>query len=82
MKTLQQCTESKLSFSQFLNIGDKVDESIVDYFIEVLPPVTMNNKCVQMGEPYNHNSEGKPQFLTLEKITGNWTYAGIKPKIR
>jgi hypothetical protein len=80
MKTLQQCTESGLPFSQFLKIGDEVDESIFDYFLCVLPPVTWTKDCLQMGEPYNHNEQGKPQYLTLEKVGDNWTYTGIKPR--
>jgi hypothetical protein len=82
MKTLQQCTEAKLPFSKFLQIGDKVDESITDYFIEALPPITMNSVCIQMGEPYNHNPQGQAQYLTLEKIKGEWTYTGINPKYK
>lgn len=82
MKTAQQCYESKLPYSQFLQVGDEVDESITDYFIEVLPPATWTNTIIQMGEPYNHNSEGFPQYLTLEKSDGVWRYAGIKPKPR
>ena len=80
MKTIQQCTKSKLPFSQFLKIGDKVDESITDYFIEVLPPITWNNEMIQMGEPYDHNSEGWPRYLTLVNLGDGWEYGGIKCK--
>lgn len=80
MKTLQQCTKAKQPLSEFLKYGDNVDQSIVDYFIEVLPPITMNSKCVQMGEPYNHNALGQPQYLTLENFNNVWIYTGIKPK--
>ena len=79
MKTYNDWHNSKLSLSKFLQFGDEVDESIQDYFIEVLPPKTWNKRVIQMGEPYNHNKKGQPQYLTIVYLNNKWIYAGIKP---
>jgi hypothetical protein len=82
MKTIKLWHESKKDLSKYLQIGDTVDECIADYCINVLPPITMSYRFIQMGEAYNHNAQGKPQFLTLEKIGKYWVYIGIRPKIQ
>lgn len=82
MKTMQQCNDSKLPFSQFLQVGDKVDDEIMEYFLCVLPPETWTKEMIQMGEPYDHNSEGRPRFLTIVNLGDGWEYAGIKCKPR
>lgn len=66
----------KGSLNSYLQIGDKVDEEMYEYFINVMPPVTFNSKMVQMGEPYSSSREGKPTYLTLEKIDNEWIYKG------
>lgn len=77
MKTYKEWVESKVCFSSFVQEGDVVDEAIVDYFIEVLPPVTMNFTMVQMGEPYDMVG-GRNRYLTLEKVKNEWVYTGKK----
>ena len=77
MKTYKQWTESKKDLNEFLQIGDVVDEDILDYFIGVLPPACQSPRCVQIGEPYTHDAGG-PLFATLEKIDGQWIYTGHK----
>lgn len=80
MKTLNEWNESKICLSNFLNIGDEVDEEIAEYILCVLPPATWTKECIQMGEPYTHNNEGRAMYLTIEKkaIGDNWIYTGIK----
>lgn len=77
MKTYQDWCKSGKDLSKFLQIGDVVDEEMYYYFIEVLPPACMSNRCVQIGEPYSHDAGG-PVFDTLEKKNGNWIYTGYK----
>lgn len=86
MKTKTQWDESHQDFTTFVQVGEQVDEEIVDYFIECLPPATMNSKCVQCGEPTRHIGN-KPAYITFEKppsafILSNseWIYTGIKVK--
>jgi len=67
----------KNSFGQYVNIGEIVDEDIVDYFNEVLPPFRAKN-ILQCGEPMDTDAKGQKTYLTFEKIDGNWTYTGEK----
>ncbi|MBP2657188.1 MAG: hypothetical protein H6Q69_220 [Firmicutes bacterium] len=54
----------------YLQIGDEVDQEMVDYFINVLPPACMNGECVQIGEPYSHrydeNGKWEATYPTLK----------------
>ena len=42
MKTMKEWYASKHTLSEFLQVGDVVDETIADYFIETMPPRTQN----------------------------------------
>lgn len=72
------------SLSDYLNWGDEVDEELLDYVINCLPPRTMNGNMVQMGEPYSDkivNGKYIPTYLTFisnGQFTPNrkWYYAG------
>jgi hypothetical protein len=61
--------------NQYLEIGDEVDEEMVDYFINVLPPATMTGTLVQAGEPQNHMG-GRATFITFKKEGSCWFYVG------
>lgn len=77
---MQQWTDAKTDLTGFLNIGDIVSEDICNYFIEVLPPVTWNEKAIQMGEPAAYNNRGEALYYTLENKNGQWTYTGEKTR--
>lgn len=66
----------KGSLSQYLEVGDRVDEEMYNHFINVLPPATFKSNLVQMGEPYSISKENKSTYETLELINGHWTYKG------
>jgi len=76
--TLAELNESGLCLGEYLTVGDSVDDGLYWSFIEELPPACMSSRCVQMGEPFSHDSEGRPMFETLEKRDGKWIYTGIK----
>lgn len=78
MKTMEKWKASGLSLTRFLQVGDKVDETIRNYFIEVLPPASCTNDCIQMGEPYDSDDQGRSTYLTLHLKTNGWTYVGDK----
>lgn len=82
MKTLEQWENSKLCLSNFLQIGDEVDDGIKDYILCVLPPVTWTKECIQMGEAYDHADNGRARYLTIERkaMGENWIYTGIKSR--
>lgn len=66
----------KGNLSDYLQIGDLVDDEIVENFENVLPPAFWNSYIIQMGEPYSHDAEGRPTYPTLHKLHQGWTYAG------
>lgn len=79
IKSIQGWKDSEAEYlNDYLHIGDKVDQSIVDYFINTLPPVVWNSGIVQMGEPYSSDFNGKATYLTIAKdeLFGDWIYKG------
>lgn len=80
VKTYAGWSESGLgSFGDYCTPGDEVDEAMVDYFLEVVPPATFNASLIQCGEPYSHEPDEKgrlrPTFITFER-RGGWYYTG------
>jgi hypothetical protein len=63
------------SLSEYLQIGDLVDEEMKNYFRDVLPPATCNYNCIQIGEPYSH-VDGRATYATLKRTSEGWAYAG------
>ena len=76
MKTKQGWDESKQNLTDYLQVGDEVDDDIVDYFIEVLPPQIQTPSVIQIGEPYDNTPEGDT-YTTIKKVASKWVYAGI-----
>ena len=87
LKTLQGWREyaeknSNGSWDKYCKPGDLVDEEVYDYFLEVLPPRSMERGYLQVGEPHSHQINiltGKWQatyatFRRMEK--GIWMYCG------
>lgn len=84
-KTLKNWIEfaeqtGKGSIYDYLNKGDIVSEDIVDYFIDLLPPVSMTFGFVQVGEAVAHVYDIshilKPVFMTFAKMDNKWRYLG------
>jgi hypothetical protein len=76
LKTEEGWRASKLNLTQYLQIGDSVDESIADYVICVLPPASYTSELIQMGEPFD-SVRGEPTYITLHRSAGQpWKYAG------
>ena len=71
---------SGLTLDKFLKINHPVDEALVMYFIEVLPPVTWSATCIQIGEPYDSDNKGRFTYSTIEKYPyfDKWIYTGNK----
>src|SRR5690606_4445749 len=65
----------KGSMSQYLQVGDIVDEEMVDYFLTVLPPACWKMNLVQIGEPHSHIN-GRPVFATIAKHGQHWYFKG------
>ena len=83
IKTMQEWEDSRKPFTSFCQVGELVDEEIVRYFINVLPPETWRKDLVQFGEPYGHVENPKTggyeaTYITFAKNdNGQWYYAGV-----
>lgn len=85
IKTLKGWNEfaeqtGKYSWYEYAKIGDIVDETVVDHFMNVMPPRAMSYGYLQMGEPYSHRYDIdrrlKPTYMTFAKCDGIWRYYG------
>lgn len=74
VKTFEAWT-SFSSLNDYLKKGDIVDDEMVNYFTNVMPPAFHTSNIIQMGEPYNHVN-GKATYHTLQKTSKGWTYVG------
>lgn len=63
IKTMESWYGSGLNFEDYCFPGDTVGEYIVDYFVNVVPPVTLRYDCVQAGEEHSceRDDDGKYQ---------------------
>lgn len=70
------------SWDKYCKPGDLVDEEVYDYFLEILPPRSMERGYLQVGEPHSHQMNadtGKVQatYATFQKVRkGVWMYLG------
>jgi hypothetical protein len=58
-------------------VGDYVEQTIVDEAMDCLPPACMRSDCSQLGEPYSHREDpetGKfrATYVTFKKVAGQW----------
>jgi hypothetical protein len=76
LKTEEGWRASKLNLTQYLQVGDSVDESIADYVLCELPPACYTSELLQMGEPYD-SVRGEPTYITLHRTADQpWKYVG------
>lgn len=80
-KTLKAWEDSGLDLVEFVSVGDIVDEDIVNYFLNVLPPIVNYRNLLQVSEPFSSEaceSGGcKNTYLTFHKeADGNWHFCG------
>jgi hypothetical protein len=71
---------------QKVQIGDYVEQAIVDNAMNCLPPACMTSLCSQMGEPYSHREDPetgtlRATYATFKKVAGEypngiWQYCG------
>lgn len=76
MKSYKEWINSETkTIDEYLNVGDEVDEEMIDYFRDILPPATCNFKMLQVGEPSNHVN-GQAIYMTFEKEGDKWIFKG------
>ena len=70
----------KTSIYDFLYKGDIVEESLVDYFMNIMPPRAIGKNYLQVGEPYSHSYDIDHRlrtiYMTFAKCDGQWRYYG------
>ena len=84
VKTLMGWQSSGLkTFMDYVVPGVKVSEDIVNYFIDISPPVAWYSNYVQVGEAYDHvhdeSGNEQPCYLTFKKEDNDsdWIFLGI-----
>lgn len=82
VKTYEGWERSGLpTFDDYCFIGDTVDEEMVDYFINVVPPACMSSACAQCGEPvsYEGDEQGnyRQTYTTFHRVGDkSWRFDG------
>lgn len=88
VKTMEEWTKfadsaEKGGFEYFCKPGELVDDSIFDYFLNVLPPHRWNWGYLQVGEPYSfayNPKSGREEstWTTFNQIDkGVYVYCGV-----
>lgn len=80
-KTYEGLTNSgALTLDDYVNIGDTVDEEIVDDYLCLIPPASFTQSYLQVGEMHSmhpdENGKYKPVFMTFQQEDGKWFYKG------
>ena len=66
-------------------VGDYVEQAVVDNAMDCLPPACMSSFSSQLGEPYSHRfdplvNKFRPVYATFKRVTmgrnGIWQYCG------
>lgn len=81
IKTMNNWRKSDLEFKDFAKVGDIVDEGIVNWFAECVPPITYNSDLIQCGEAYGHRDNPRTgrfegTYITFAKVDDKWIYKG------
>lgn len=62
VKTMESWYGSGLNFDDYCFPGDTVGEDIVDYFVNVVSPVTLRYDCMQAGEEHSCKPDGSGKY--------------------
>jgi len=78
VKTKQDWYDSNTDLTQYLNIGDVIDNTFADYFLNVLPPIIMERNLIMMGGACSTCPQtGKNTYLAIQKNDKDqWVYIG------
>jgi len=81
VKTLTGWSESGFdSFDDYVAPGDEVDNAMVDYFTDILPPRSLTGSYLQVGEPHSHEPDETGRFratwATFVRRGGRWFFVG------
>ncbi len=76
-------TQETFSYAT-VQIGDYVEQAVVDDAIDCMPTVSVSSRCSQMGEPQSHRLDPKSgrwratyaTFKRCPDVAGVWEYCG------
>lgn len=66
----------KYDFSNDFNPGDRVDDEIYQYFLDVLPPLVNRRNMLQVSGAYGWDSRGGNTYTTFVHDGISWIYKG------
>lgn len=76
-KTLEELDTFEGGLRRFLAAGDAVDDAMYWYFLEMLPPRTMDSDLFQVGEADDHGGpDDAPRYATFQRHRRCWYYTG------
>ena len=63
-----------------VQVGDYVEQAVVDDAMDCLPPACMRGDCSQMGEPYDHREDPvtgrwRATYATFKRVAGKWPHS-------
>jgi len=81
-KTLDGWRKSGLpTVEDYILPGDEVDDDMVDYFRDILPPICDRSSLLQAGGTYSTEQDGtgrwRPTFITFSRSDTGWRYNGL-----
>lgn len=81
LRTLEDFEESNCeSWEEYASVGDEISEEIINNFIDMLPPTTLTQNLLQIGEmcSYKKDENGitRAIYRTFSKEKENWIYKG------
>ena len=64
--------------TDYLRLGDKVDEELLNHLIDQLQPKTLTGEMIQIGGAYSANNNGRATYITFARDVplGDWFYRG------
>ncbi|WP_036628537.1 hypothetical protein [Paenibacillus macerans] len=62
-------------FDEYVQVGDVVDQEMIDYFMNSLPPVVYGPRLCQAGSVEDYVN-GRATYLTFEHTAEGWVYRG------
>lgn len=78
VKTIEGWYKSECySWDDYAKPGDLVDESVFEYFLNILPPRSLQRGYLQVGEPHSHELNPKTGRMQATYMTFTKTEEGL-----
>lgn len=73
-------TKGRYDAAGYLEVGDRVDDTLADWWLDVLPPACWTRNIRQIGEPASSDEQGRNLYATIELVAGAWFFRGDCPR--